>query len=500
MHPLAKNLNSGSAKAVRMCGFVGMVASEPVAAELHVGLQALQHRGQDSAGIATMSGDGSRFFMRRGLGTAVQALGAGDVAALEGPIGIGHVRYPTIGRGSLDDTQPFFYRQPGILMAHNGNVTNYQALGRSLAERSIHLLSSCDVEPALCELADGLMSERKAHHTLDDAVRALGRMLDCVRGAYSIVAALVLDGRPTLVVVRDRAAIRPAVIGRRADGAWLAASESVALDTLGFTQALEPEPGEAVFLRAGCEPLRRALAPGKAAPCVFEHIYFARADAHMNGKSVYEVRMALGRALGARVRDKRIEADVVVPVPDTARPAATAMAELLGLPLREGFIKNRYSGRTFIMPDALTRNAALRLKLNTLTSEIRGRRVLLVDDSIVRGTTLSRVIGMLRDADAQAVHLAIHSPPVKHPCFYGIDMSTEEELFARRFPGSLDDLERAAASELAVDSLTYLSVDALDAAYGAPRCAACFDGAYPEPLSDDDRRAIAGDRRAAHLP
>ena len=481
-----------------MCGFVGMVANGAVAAELHVGLSALQHRGQDSAGIATMSAEGGRFFMRRGLGTAAQALRAEDIDALEGPIGIGHVRYPTIGRGSLDDTQPFFYRQPGILMAHNGNVTNYLALSRSLAERSIHLLSSCDVEPALCELADSLMGERKARHTLDDAARALASMLERVRGAYSIVAALVLDGQPTLVVLRDRSAIRPAIIGRRPDGAWLAASESVALDTLGFTEVLEPAPAEAVFLRAGCEPIRRTLAGGSAAPCIFEHIYFARADARMGGKSVYEVRMALGRALGARVRDKGIATEVVVPVPDTSRPAATAIAEVLGLPLREGFIKNRYSGRTFIMPDALTRNAALRLKLNTLPSEIRGRSVLLVDDSIVRGTTLRRVIGMLRDADARAVHLAIHSPPVRHPCFYGIDMSTEEELFARRFSGSLLELERAAAVDLGADSLTYLTVEAMDEAFGGARCGACFDGAYPEPLSDEDRRNIAGDRRAAH--
>ena len=308
----------------------------------------------------------------------------------------------------------------------------------------------------------------------------------------------MIDGRPTLVVVRDPRGIRPAVIGRRDDGAWLVASESVAFDVLGFSRIEGPAAGEAVFLRAGEEPIVRRLDEGSdGAPCIFEYIYFARPDAVMEGRGVYEVRLALGDALAARVSDKGVGADVVIAVPDTARPAATAMAERLGLPLREGFIKNRYSGRTFIMPDALTRDAALRLKLNTLPREIKGKRILLVDDSIVRGTTLRRVIGMLRDAEAAAVHLAIHSPPVRHPCFYGIDMSTEEELFARRFGDDLEALERAASEELGADSLTYLPVDALDAVFSGSRCAACFDGRYPAPLTEGDRAAIAGDRRSS---
>jgi amidophosphoribosyltransferase len=475
-----------------------------VAAEVHVGLQALQHRGQDSAGIATMSRDGTRFTARRGLGVAAQALGPEDLAALSGPIGIGHVRYPTIGRGKLEDAQPFFYRQPGVLMAHNGNVTNYEALRASLAERSIHLLSACDVEPALCELADALVRARPAGHTLEDGIGALAEMRRRVRGAYSIVAALLLDARPTLVVLRDPHGIRPAVVGRRADGAWVAASESVALDALGFEAAFEPAPAEAVLLRAGEAPVRRALADAAAGgrPCVFEHIYFARPDSVLEGRSVYEVRLGFGRALGERVRDKGIAADVVVAVPDTARPAATAMAEMLSLPLREGLIKNRYSGRTFIMPDALTRHAALRLKLNALSHEVRGRSVLLVDDSIVRGSTLGRVIGMVREAGARAVHLAIHSPPVMHPCFYGIDMSTEEELFARRFAGpdgeiDLALLEHRAAVELGADSLSYLPVEAMDGVFAGPRCAACFDRRYPEPVGEGDRAAIARDRTAS---
>ncbi len=478
-----------------MCGFVGIIGPTDVAPGLHIALQALQHRGQDSAGIATMAADGARFFMRRGLGKVTRALDAEDLRALEGPVGIGHVRYPTIGRGVLADAQPFFYRQPGVLMAHNGNVTNYDELSESLAARSIHLLSRCDVEPAMCEFADALMERRKSGHTIDDALEALRAVRARVRGSYSIVAALMLDGEPTLVVFRDPNGIRPVTVGRREDGAWIAASESVALDALDFEHYEEPQPDTAFFLRPGREPIRHRLDAKAPAPCVFEFIYFARPDSVIEGRSVYEVRLAMGRALAERIQRKGIEVDVVIPVPDTARPAATAVAETLGRPLREGLIKNRYSGRTFIMPDGLTRSAALRLKLNPLPREIKGRRVLLVDDSIVRGSTLGRVLALVRDAGASEVHLAIHSPPVRNPCFYGIDMSTEEELFARRFPADLEALEREAAAGLGAESLSFLDVEGMDAAYAGPRCAACFDGAYPQVLSERDRAGITRDRR-----
>lgn len=472
-----------------------------VAPELHIALQALQHRGQDSAGIATMREDGREFYVRRGLGHVPAALTEGDLADLPGRIGIGHVRYPTIGRGVLGDAQPFFYRQPGVLMAHNGNITNYDALVESLAERSIHLLSHCDVEPAMCEFADALVRRADAHHTIDDAMHALAEVRKRVRGSYSIVAVLMLDDEPTLLCFRDPNAIRPCVVGQRDDGAWMAASESVALDALGFSRLEEPSAGEALFFRAGQPPIRRALESATPAPCVFEFIYFARPDSVIEGRTVYEMRLELGRALAGRIRSKAIDADVVIPVPDTSRPAAATLAETLGLPVREGFIKNRYSGRTFIMPDALTRTAALRLKLNPLPTEIEGRRVLLVDDSIVRGTTLRRVVGLLRDAGAASVHLAIHSPPVRNPCYYGIDMSTEEELFARRFDDDLDALEVSAAKALEVDSLSYLPVEAMDDAFaGAPRCGACFDGNYPQPINAEDRSGIERDRRAATPP
>jgi amidophosphoribosyltransferase len=479
-----------------MCGFFGIIAKTDVAAEIHVALQALQHRGQDSAGIATMSEDGDSFSIRRGLGPVTQALGRKDIDSLVGPVGIGHVRYPTIGRGVLEDTQPFFYRVPGVLMAHNGNITNYDVLKKSLRERSIHLLSQCDVEPVLCEFADHLMSLKVSKHTMSDAVEALKAVLERVKGAYSLVLALELDGQPTLVILRDTRGIRPCVYGQLPDGSWATASESVALDVLGVHEICEPNPGEAVFLRPNEAPVSYQIEQNQPTPCIFEFIYFARPDAVMTGESVYEIRLRLGHELAQRVQHKQIEADVVFPVPDTARPAATSLAEAMGLNLREGFIKNRYSGRTFIMPDAVTRQDALRLKLNILPREIKNKRILLVDDSIVRGNTLKRVIELLRGAGALAVHLAIHSPPVSNPCFYGIDMSTEEELFARQFEGDLDQVEQEAARALGADTLTYLDVAGMDRSFGHSRCAACFDGNYPIPVSNEDRDSIACDRRS----
>ena len=290
-----------------------MISHGDVSAELHVALQALQHRGQDSAGIATMTAKGDEFHMRRALGMVAQALGPDDIGHLTGSAGIGHVRYPTIGRGVLADAQPFFYRRPGVIMAHNGNITNYTELRESLAERSIHLLSHCDVEPALCEFADALMERRRSRHTFDDAIHALREVQRRVRGSYSIAATLMLDGQPTMLLLRDPNGIRPAVIGKRSDGSWLVASESITLDALGFERVTDPKPGEVVFLRAGQDPIRMDLDAREPAPCVFEYIYFARPDSVIDGRSVYEVRLGLGRSLARRIQQKGIKADVVIP-------------------------------------------------------------------------------------------------------------------------------------------------------------------------------------------
>lgn len=487
-----------------MCGFLGVIASRPVAPLLCQGLQALQHRGQDSAGIVTV--DGPRFPMHHGLGLVRDVYREPEVLArLTGSLGIGHVRYPTIGRGVLDDAQPFLDRRPGVVMAHNGNITNYEELRAELLSRSIHLLSACDVEPVLCLFADALVGARPRGHTLDDVAAALADTARRTEGAFSLVAALQVDGRPTLLAFRDPSGIRPGVLGRSTEGEWAAASESVALDALGFATVGDLPPGELLVLRPGEEPLRRKIATPSSTPCVFEEIYFARPDSVTAGRPVVDRRYALGRRLAREWRDRGFACDRVIPIPDTSRPAAVAFAEEIGAPYREGFIKNRYSGRTFIMADQISRADALRVKLNPIRAEFEGHRVVVVDDSIVRGSTVQRILAMVRTQGPREVHLVIHAPPVLHPCYYGIDMSTEEELAARRYapdprPGGLTlaeqrEMEGRWAADLAVDSLTFLSVAGLDAALAERRCAACFDGRYPVPVPAEKRDAIARERR-----
>ncbi len=481
-----------------------MVDVEPVAGRISTGLQTVQHRGQDSCGIYTFTGDA--FPGHRGIGLVKDVFTREIVSRLGGQVGLGHVRYPTIGKGVLADAQPFFERRPGVLMAHNGNLTNYERLVKRLGERSIHLLSSCDVEPMLCTFAEELMARRRRNHTADDVVAALRSTLRVCEGAFTAGMVLEVDGEPTLVAFRDPHGIRPGVLGRRGP-AWIVASESVAVDALGFELVGDLKPGQALFLRAGAEPIVRDLDVRGSSPCVFESIYFSRPDSIANGETVYERRLQLGRHLAKCWQAKGLEADRVIAVPDTSRPAAIAFAEEVGLPCREGFIKNRYSGRTFIMGTQEGRESALRLKLNLIRAEFEGQRVVIIDDSIVRGSTIRRLMDLVWAQGPRAVHVAIHAPPVLNPCYYGIDMSTEAELAARRYlpaagaptggldDGALRDLEAAWASDLGVDSLTFLSMDRLDRIYDREkRCAACFDGVYPLPVPEDQRASIVDDR------
>jgi len=351
------------------------------------------------------------------------------------------------------------------------------------------------------------MRRRHKNHTTEDAVAALKTTFEQTQGAYSIVAAMILDGQQTLIAARDPFGIRPAVWGRK-DGSAIVASESVALDVLDAHLEGDIAPGEVMILRPNREPVRFDLGSRGSAPCIFEYIYFARPDSVMNGQSVYGVRLGLGHELAKAFKAKGLEADVVIPIPDTSRPSANALAEELGLPYREGFIKNRYTGRTFIMPNQGERTNALRLKLNPIRSEFDGRRVLVVDDSIVRGSTLKRTIQIIREQGASEIHLAIHSPPVIYPCYYGIDMSTREELAAAAFlprceAGDLSTpqasqaaIERGLARRLGLDSLTYLPLSGLRAAFPENCCAACFDGRYPLKLTDEQVDWIEKDRRA----
>ena len=455
-----------------------------------LGLHALQHRGQDAAGLGTV--DSGSFHMVKDLGMVSTAVAS--AATFPGRGGIGHVRYPTSGSTSTrEDAQPFLTRRPGILLAHNGNVTNVPELTRSLRAKGLHVLSQCDAEPILLVLAEALTAIRPSGHTSDDVRRAVAEVFATVKGAYSVVALLEVDGQDTLIAFRDPHAIRPGVYAQRADGMWIVASKSVALDVLAAGDAHNEvrhlPAGALLLLRAGEPEVRIDIAPRQTHHCVFERIYFARPDSTMEEGRVLSTRWKLGRAVAKIIEERRIEVDVVVAVPDTSRPAAMAIAEALGADNREGFIKNRYSGRTFIMPDDAARNAALRLKLNPIAEIFRGKKVLLVDDSIVRGNTMRRIVRMVRRLEPTELHLAIFSPPVAHPCFYGIDIPSEAELVAARM--GRDEL----AAHLEADSLTYLDEAGLAAVFGPDICAACFTGRYPVKVTAQERADIMSDRR-----
>lgn len=476
-----------------MCGFVGITGIDPVAPALYLGLQAVQHRGQDAAGIGTW--DCGYLSIHKDLGLVSQALPSDAIRALPGTSGIAHVRYPTIGAGTRGDAQPFMTRRPSVVLAHNGNITNLAEVEDHLLSRGVRTTSRCDAEPILLVFGDELLQQRIAGYTEDDVVEAVRGAMKRLRGSYSAVAVMEVDGRETLVSFRDPLGFRPAVYGTRADGAWAVASESVSLDVLDFEHRGHVPPGSVMFFRKGEFPVIRQVTTARPHHCIFEDIYFARPDSVMEGGRVYGRRWQLGRELAREWRNKGLEADVIVAVPDTSRPAAQAMSEELGIPYREGFIKNRYSGRTFIMPDQATREAAMRLKLNPIDEIFAGRRVVLVDDSIVRGTTMRRLVRMVRQLEPAEIHLAIFSPPVRHPCYYGIDMPAADELVAASWP--MEELETRLADHLGADSVTFLSQAGVRSVSGDRICAACFDGRYPVPVSDGEREHILRDRRPA---
>lgn len=497
-----------------MCGFVGLVGIEPVAPALYLGLQAIQHRGQDACGMATWSAGHLQVF--KDLGKVEEVFGsqhgaenatgngAGRSRNPTGPVlgtlggtsGIAHVRYPTVGISTRNDAQPFFTQRPAIVAAHNGNVTNLPEVYAHLAARGVRPMSTCDAEPILLVLADELLKQKVVDFTEDDVVLAARRTGEIVRGSYSMVAVMEVSGRETLICFRDPFGIRPAVYGRRSDGAWMVASESVSFDVVDFQRVGDVPPGAIVFLRKGEEPIVREVAVRELRHCVFEDIYFARPDSIMEGIRVYSRRWQLGERLAQEWKEKGLKADVIVAVPDTSRPAAQAMAETLGIAYREGFIKNRYSGRTFIMPDQRSRETAMRLKLNPIEEIFRDQRVILVDDSIVRGTTMRRIVEMVRRMQPRELHVAIFSPPVRHPCFYGIDMPSRSELVAHQaFVENGVSLEANLAQKFGADTVTFLSEEGLRSAAGTAICNACFTGEYPIPVNTDEQSYIQQDRR-----
>ncbi|MBT4522926.1 MAG: amidophosphoribosyltransferase [Halieaceae bacterium] len=418
-----------------MCGLVGLVGKTNVAPDIYDALTVLQHRGQDAAGIMTCSG--GKFSQRKSVGLVRDVFRQQHMQRLEGSSGIGHVRYPTAGSIGTALAQPFYVNSPyGIALAHNGNLTNREALAREIFQGDLrHLNTDSDSEVLLNVFAHELQTLGKLTPQAQDIFKAIEAVFNRCRGGYAAVALLVDYG---VVGFRDPNGIRPLVIGARDVGAgkeYMVASESVALDVLGFTMIDDVAPGEAVFIDLqGVLHRQQCCDSAQLRPCIFEHVYFARPDSLMDGVSVYKTRLRQGEALAKKIMAERPDhdIDVIIPIPDTSRVAAQSMASELGLKFREGFMKNRYIGRTFIMPGQSARRKSVRQKLNPVPLEFEGKNVMLVDDSIVRGTTCRQIIQMARDSGARRVYFASAAPPVRYPNVYGIDMPSASELIAHK--------------------------------------------------------------------
>jgi len=416
-----------------MCGIVGIVGTSEVAPALYDALTMLQHRGQDAAGIATL--DGSQIKLHKGSGLVRDVFQPANMVALTGRVGIGHARYPTAGMDDSSEAQPFYVNSPyGIALGHNGNLINTEKLTQELFDSDRrHLNTKSDSELLLNVLAHELQKQNPAILQPEHIFSAVDTVYRRCDGAYSAVALICGHG---LLGFRDPHGIRPMVIGFRESEAgteYALASESVALDVLGFSLLRDVAPGESVFISLNGE-LHTHVSPNrhKLSPCIFEFVYFARPDSLLDDISVYKARLRMGQALARKILRERPDhdIDVVIPVPDTSRTAALPLAYDLDVKYREGFIKNRYIGRTFIMPGQQQRKKSVRQKLNAIDLEFSGKNVLLVDDSIVRGTTSSQIIDMARDAGANKVYFASAAPPVRYPNVYGIDMPNSDELIA----------------------------------------------------------------------
>ncbi|MEL6868593.1 MAG: amidophosphoribosyltransferase [Pseudomonadota bacterium] len=464
-----------------MCGVVGIAGTAPVNQAIYDALTVMQHRGQDAAGITTS--DGRNVYSRKKNGLVRDAFQQRHMERLRGNAGIGHVRYPTAGCSSASEAQPFYVNSPyGIVLAHNGNLTNTDSLFKLLAERDRrHLNTGSDSEALLNVLAHEIAQQPGESLKPENMFAAVEGLHQRCVGGYAVVAMIVGHG---IVGFRDPWGIRPLVLGSRstAEGVeYMLASESVAFDALGFTRERDVAPGEAVFIDANGRLHAQQCAPRKAySPCIFEYVYFARPDSILDNISVYKARLRMGDQLADKIRRERPEhgIDVVIPIPDTSRTAAVQVAHGLGVKYREGFIKNRYIGRTFIMPGQAMREASVRRKLNAIDLEFRGKTVLLVDDSIVRGTTSQQIIRMAREAGAKQVFFASAAPPVRYPNVYGIDMPAAHELVAHG--RSIAEIEQ----EIGADWLVYQDLDGLiesvkhDHSSISAFDTSCFSGEY----------------------
>ena len=442
------------------CGIFGVYGKNlNVARITYYGLYALQHRGQESAGIAVS--DGSRVLLHKDMGLVPEVFSQGSLDQMPGHIAIGHVRYSTTGSSQPINAQPlvFRYARGTLGLAHNGNITNIWELRSQLTSTGSVFQSSTDSEVIVNLIA------RYSQNALEEA---LAKCMIDVKGAYS----LLIITEDSLIAVRDPYGFRPLCLGKLGDG-YVVASESCALDTVGAQKVRDIKPGEIVIIDQQGIRSMSALSQRKKAHCIFEYIYFARPDSEMDGFHVSRVRREMGRQLA---REFPVDVDLVIPVPDSGTTAARGYAEESGKPFEEGLMKNRYIGRTFIQPNQDMRDMGVRLKLNPMRYVLEGKRVLMVDDSLVRGTTSKKIVKMLRDSGVKEVYLCLSSPPVIKSCYYGIDTSNEDELVAAHM--SVNEIK----SMIGVDGLHYLSLDGLLNIFGKYRenfCTACFDGNYP---------------------
>ncbi|PSV37925.1 MULTISPECIES: amidophosphoribosyltransferase [unclassified Photobacterium] len=416
-----------------MCGIVGIVGSTPVNQSIYDALTVLQHRGQDAAGICTL--ESNRFRLRKANGLVRDVFEAKHMQRLQGNVGIGHVRYPTAGSSSASEAQPFYVNSPyGISLAHNGNLTNAADIRETLFEQAKrHVNTTSDSEILLNILANQLEHCPSYPISPEEIFKAISEVHRIVKGAYAVVAMVIGHG---LIAFRDPNGIRPLCIGKREEqgkAEYMVASESVALDAVGFDFVRDIAPGEAVYITFDGQLFTQQCADNpQLNPCVFEFVYFARPDSFIDKVSVYGARLAMGTKLGEKIKREwaDIDIDVVIPIPETSCDSALEIARTLDKPYRQGFVKNRYVGRTFIMPGQQMRRKSVRRKLNAIRSEFKDKNVLLVDDSIVRGTTSEQIIEMAREAGAKKVYLASAAPEIRFPNVYGIDMPSANELIA----------------------------------------------------------------------
>ncbi|MBL8349569.1 MAG: amidophosphoribosyltransferase [Burkholderiaceae bacterium] len=490
-----------------MCGIVGVISTAPVNQLIYDALLLLQHRGQDAAGIVTMQG--TQCFMHKARGMVKDVFRTRNMRALPGPVGLGQVRYPTAGNAfNEEEAQPFYVNAPyGIVLVHNGNLTNAHALKKELFDVDRrHINTGSDTEVLINVLAHEMeLAGRDMPLTPELVFRAVRAVHQRIRGSYAVIALIAGYG---LLAFRDPFGIRPLVYGESELGAdegggreVMVASETVALEGTGHRFVRDVAPGEAIFIDlAGRVHAQQCAQTPTLHPCMFEYVYLARPDSVIDGISVYQARLNLGESLAQRVINTMppSEIDVVIPIPESSRPSAMQLAQKIGKPYREGFVKNRYVGRTFIMPGQQVRKKSVRQKLNAIVQEFKGRNVLLVDDSIVRGTTSKEIVQMAREAGARKVFLASAAPPVRYPNVYGIDMPTREELIAHN--RSTEEIRRF----IGADALVYQDVETMKRVVGAlnPAIAgfeaSCFDGEYiTGDISAADFQAIEDQRTEA---